>query len=110
VTSYAPQYRDAISLEAGEIVHVGPEDTDYRDWYWCRGPRGDEGWVHRLFLSGTSGTATTLQRYSARDLATGGGARGVLSQLLDGWAYVRLDNGDEDWLPADHIRTLRFRE
>ena len=38
--------------------------------------RWKEGWVHRSFLSQSSGRATTISDYSARELTVSAGERG----------------------------------
>lgn len=101
--SYASQYPDPISFEARVTVHVERADTEYPDWFWCRALSGKEGWVHRSFLAACSGPTTSLQAYSAKELTAAAGDRGTLIQLLDGWAYLRLERGDEGWIPQSHL-------
>ena len=55
--AYVAQYPDPVAFRAGETVEVGDPDTDFPEWFWCRGPDAKEGWVHSSFLSRTTGRA-----------------------------------------------------
>lgn len=101
--AYTTPHADPIRFSAAETLHVGREDGEFPGWFWCRDPRGKEGWVHRSLLSGTSGLATGTADYNAGELTVHGGERGQLLQRLGGWVLVRLEDGREGWLPESHI-------
>jgi len=101
--AYAAQYPDPICFDAGETVQVERGDPEYPGWFWCRAASGAEGWVHASFLLATAGTTTSVRAYSARELTVAEGERGTLLHLLDGWVCVRLDKGDEGWIPETHV-------
>ena len=100
---YTAQYPDPIRFDAGETVQVERGDPEYPGWFWCRAASGREGWVHRSFLAACAGTTTAVRAYSARELTVGEGERGVLLHELDGWVCIRLDTGDEGWIPESHV-------
>ena len=102
--AYTAQYPDPICFDAGETVQVERGDPEYPGWFWCRAGSGREGWVHRLFLAASAGTTTSVRAYSARELTVAEGARGILLDSLDGWVCVRLETGDEGWIPESHVR------
>jgi SH3-like domain-containing protein len=102
--AYTAQYPDPICFDAGETVQVERGDAEYPGWYWCRAASGREGWVHCSYLAACAGTTTSVRAYSARELTVAGGERGALLDLLDGWACIRLDTGDEGWIPESHVR------
>jgi hypothetical protein len=104
VKPYASQYPDPIRFDPGASVLVGREDPDCAGWFWCQTSSGKEGWVHRSFLAASTGATKSIGAYSARELTVTGGERGALIHALDGWALVRLDSGDEGWLPSSHVR------
>jgi SH3-like domain-containing protein len=104
ITAYTSQYSDPICFDAGVAVQVGRSDPEYPGWFWCRARSGKEGWVHHSFLAASEGTTTSVRAYSARELTVIGGERGALIQLLDGWAHIRLENGDEGWIPDSHVQ------
>jgi SH3-like domain-containing protein len=104
VEAYASKYSDPISFDAGVAVSIEREDAEYPGWFWCRVASGKEGWVHRSYLSALIGTTTSTAAYSARELTVRGGERGKVIRSLDGWELVRLDSGEEGWVPSSHIR------
>ena len=104
IKTYQAQYSDPISFDAGTTVEVERSDPEFPNWFWCRAPSGKEGWVHRSFLAATLGT-TGIRPYSARELSVSGGERGALLESLDGWARIRLDSGEEGWLPESHVHS-----
>jgi SH3-like domain-containing protein len=105
IKAYQAQYSDPISFDAGTTVEVERGDPEFPGWFWCRAPSGKEGWVHRSFLAATSGTTTGTRHYSARELSVSGGERGALLEMLDGWVRIRLDSGEEGWLPESHVHS-----
>ena len=106
IAPYSSQYPDPIRFAAGELVEVGREDGEFPGWFWCRSQAGKEGWVHQSFLDGVAGEAIAVADYSGNELTVSGGEQGLLIQLLDGWACVRLDAGDQGWIPEGHLRIL----
>jgi len=102
--AYAPKHSDPIGFDPGVRVSVEHEDAEYPGWFWCRVSSGKEGWVHRSYLSALAGTTTSIAAYSAGELTVCRGERGKVVRSVDGWALVRLDSGEEGWLPARHIR------
>jgi SH3-like domain-containing protein len=58
--AYPAQYGDPIAFRHGDTVHVQRADAEFTDWFWCRGPDGKRGWVHRSFLSQSSGLAVAI--------------------------------------------------
>ena len=98
------QYSDPICFEANATIEVQRADSEYPGWFWCRAPSGREGWVHRSFLAGSTGMTTSVRAYSARELNVKGGERGALIEQLDGWVCIRIDTGEEGWVPESHVR------
>lgn len=103
IKAYKAQYPDPICFEAGAVVKVGRQDSEYPGWFWCRAPSEKEGWVHQSFLAANIGTTTSVHPYSARELTAVGGERGTAIHCLDRWVYIRLDSGDEGWIPQSHV-------
>ena len=101
--AYTSQYPDPICFETGAELEVKRGDPQYPGWFWCREASGKEGWVHQSFLTACTGTTTSIRAYSARELTAVVGERGLLVELLDGWAYIRLDSGREGWIPKEHV-------
>ena len=91
--AYTAQYGDPIAFRQGDPIQVQRADTEFTEWLWCRGPDEKEGWVHRSFLSQTSGRAVAVSDYSAKELTVAAGEQARMIQVLDGWAFVELDGG-----------------
>ena len=102
---YAAQYADPIAFHQGDIVQVQRADAEFVEWLWCRGPDGKEGWVHQSFLSQSSGHATAISDYSARELTVSVGERGRIIQALNGWALVELEGSRVGWVPEGVLQT-----
>ncbi|MES2707443.1 MAG: hypothetical protein V4726_12675 [Verrucomicrobiota bacterium] len=93
-----------FTLKPVRLWKRGREDPECPGWFWCRALSGREGWVHHSFLAARTGITVSVRAYSARELTVIGGERGSLLRTLDGWVYLRLEGGDEGWLPHNHIR------
>lgn len=104
IKPYKAQYDDPIAFRAGETVGVQRRDTDFPEWFWCRGPDSKEGWVHFSYLSQTTGQAKALRDYSARELTIAAGDEARLIRTLGGWAYLALDDGRSGWVPNNIIQ------
>jgi SH3-like domain-containing protein len=104
IKPYASQYPDPISFGADEPLQVLRGDAEFPGWFWCRARNGVEGWVHRSFLAAEVGDTKATQNYSAKELTAVAGARGIIRQSLDGWVLLKLDDGDEGWIPESHLR------
>jgi hypothetical protein len=106
--AYATQYGDPIAFRHGDPVQVQRADTEFTEWFWCHGPDEKEGWVHRSFLSQSSGRAVATSDYSAKELTVAVGERGRMIRVLDGWALVEIDGSGVGWVPErilDHIES-----
>ena len=101
---YAAQYPDPIEFEAGALLKVEREDTEYPGWLWCRAPSGKEGWVHNSFIDRVGQNATGTATYSAKELSVTAGDDGYIIRWLDGWAFIRLESGVQGWIPQSHVR------
>jgi SH3-like domain-containing protein len=103
--AYAAQYRDPITLRHGDTVQVQRADAEFTEWLWCRGPDEKEGWVHRSFLSQSSGRVVAISDYSAKELTVAAGERGRMIRILDGWAFIELDGSRVGWVPERILDT-----
>ena len=103
--AYTAQYSDPIALRHGDPVQVQRADAEFTEWLWCRGPDEKEGWVHRSFLSQSSGRATATSDYSAKELTVSAGERGRVLQTLNGWAFVELEGSRVGWVPERVLHT-----
>ncbi|HWB01702.1 MAG TPA: SH3 domain-containing protein [Verrucomicrobiales bacterium] len=100
---YTAQYPDAIQFEAGVPVLVVRGDADFPAWFWCRLTTGKEGWVHCSFLGGTEGGTVSTDRYSGKEITVFTGEKAILERPLDGWGWVKMEDGRAGWIPMDHM-------
>jgi len=103
--AYTAQYSDPIALRHGDPVQVQRADAEFTEWLWCRGPDEKEGWVHRSFLSHSSGRAVAVADYSAKELTVAAGEQARIIRVLDGWAFVELDGKEVGWVPERVLET-----
>ena len=104
IEAYRAQYDNPIALRAGETVDVQSADSDFPEWFWCRGPDGKEGWVHSSYLSQTTGQAKAVRDYSAQELTVAAGDEARLIRTLGGWAELALNDGRIGWVPDNIIQ------
>ena len=99
---YTAQYADAIEFAAGVKIRVERGDSEFPGWYWCRIESGKEGWVHQSFLAATAGDTVSTRDYCGREITVVEGECAVVVSILDGWAWVKLDDGRAGWIPLSH--------
>jgi SH3-like domain-containing protein len=104
IKAYVSAYPNPIAFATGEPVQVMRGDSEFPGWFWSLARNDIEGWVHHSFLSATSGEAAALRDYSARELTATVGEHGTVMENLDGWAWLRLGDGREGWIPESHLR------
>ena len=103
--AYTAQYRDPIAFRQGDAIQVERADAEFTEWRWCRGPDEKEGWVHRSFLSQSSGRAVAVTDYSAKELTVSAGEQARMIRVLDGWAFVEVDGRGVGWVPERVLET-----
>jgi SH3-like domain-containing protein len=103
--AYIAQYGDPIAFRHGDPIEVQRADAAFTEWLWCRGPDEKEGWVHRSFLSQSSGRAVAIADYSAKELTVVAGDQARMIRVLDGWAFVELDGSAVGWVPERVLKT-----
>jgi uncharacterized protein YgiM (DUF1202 family) len=96
------QYREPISVQAGEKVMVGREDDEFPGWKWCKASNGREGWIPVELLSYQGAEAIVRQDYSSRELAVESGEEVTIEDMRHDWLLVRNAKGDRGWIPALH--------
>jgi SH3-like domain-containing protein len=103
--AYTAQYGDPIAFRRGDSIEVQRADAEFTEWLWCRGPHEKEGWVHRSFLSQSSGVAVAVSDYSAKELTVAAGEQARVTRVLDGWALVERDESEVGWVPERILET-----
>jgi hypothetical protein len=63
---------------------------------------GREGWVHGSFLASREGETHSIRSYTGREVTVAAGERARVEDELDGWVWVRLEDGRTGWIPSSH--------
>ena len=98
--AYTAQYRDPITVRAGDAVQVGRDDPEFPGWRWCTGPDGRQGWVPEELFEGEGATATMRRDYTARELDVRVGAQVSLGEARHGWVWATDGEGRSGWIPV----------
>lgn len=96
---YRKKHHDPVRFQAGETVRVGERDTEWPEFLWATDGSGRSGWVHERFLAATTGEATALQDYDARELDAEAGDVVRLIEEAGGWWWCENAIGEQGWLP-----------
>jgi hypothetical protein len=102
IKEYKTSHPDSILFEKGETVTVHKEftdDPDWRNWLWCEGQCQNRAWVPEQYLSRTSGKATLLRDYDAKELSVSPGEILVVMEILNGFGLSRKSDGSRGWVP-----------
>jgi hypothetical protein len=93
--------RSPLSLETGEVVKVGPPDSDWPGWTWVVAPSGRGSHVPDDLLTPLpDGTARITSPFQARDLSVRKGQRVTALREVKGWLWCQSASGEEGWLPS----------
>lgn len=103
--SYKAQYLDPITLQPGDYVRLGEEETDpnWKGWIWAENAT-HKGWIPMQIvdINPDRTTGLVLQPYSAKELDVLEGAYIQPLQTLNGWTWAQhLATGEEGWIPNE---------
>ena len=93
--------RAPLKLAVGERVTAGDRDTEWPEFVFVVGARG-EGWVPARHLSGDHGEVMVLTEYDTTELSIDSGEEVDVIERDDssGWWWCRNDAGEEGWVPV----------
>ena len=96
-------YPNPLSVRAGETVTTGRQDTEWPGWTWCTAANGLCGWIPEGYLKREGIQAILLKDYRATELSVSEGDPVKVKEVESGWAWCVSANGEEGWLPQDHL-------
>lgn len=105
--TYKTQYENPITLDKGEIIKLGEEETEekWKGWIWAdNGING--GWVpiQILEISVDNKEAKVLEYYTAKELDVDKDDEILKIKSLNGWTWARkIISNDEGWIPDEII-------
>lgn len=104
--AYKAVYQIVIDARAGELIQVGPRDTDYPGWLWCTDQTGTSSWVPEAYLSLEGEHGRLVRDYSALELTAAAGERLSVVEEESGWYLCETEAGQRGWIPIENVRAL----
>ena len=98
--------RPAIRVSAGDSVTLGERDSDWPQFVWATLAQGLGGWIPAALFDRDTGTATALDDYDTRELATRIGESINVHYEQEGWWWAENANGESGWIPARAIELI----
>ncbi|MFH6987644.1 SH3 domain-containing protein [Flavobacterium collinsii] len=105
--AYKIQYENPITLNIGETVKLGEEETEekWKGWIWAEN-ESNKGWVpvQILEISTDKKKAKVLEYYTAKELNVDKDDEILKIKSLNGWTWVRkILTNEEGWIPGEII-------
>ncbi|RCX06271.1 MULTISPECIES: SH3 domain-containing protein [Kosakonia] len=105
IRDYTSAYPDPIAVGKGERVLISHCDLQWRGWVWVTLASGKSGWApQQLFAPLSAYEGTALDDYCAHELTVRVGETLTLIKALNGWYFARKTDGEQGWVPQEHIR------
>lgn len=110
IEKYIPQYNNPIILNCGEIVNLGPEETEekWKGWIWAK-TKDNEGWIPFQIIEFLEDrkTGRILEYYSAKELSVEKNDLIEKIKSLNGWTWAKNTiTQDEGWIPDEIIEII----
>jgi len=101
--SHTASYTDPISVSKGEhLALTGREDIwDGHRWLWAIANDGREGWVPDDLITEINKRPAATSDFSAIELSCAAGETIEIVWQTHGWAWCRMQDGNEGWLPIN---------
>jgi hypothetical protein len=99
-----PTYLDPITLNRGDVLSVGEEDSEYPGWIWCENQKGKCGWVPDDCIESSGEVSRAKYDYSAVELSARVGERLFPIESKYGWVLCSNSDGERGWLPLTKVR------
>ncbi|MDZ4713283.1 MAG: SH3 domain-containing protein [bacterium] len=108
IRSYQTQYKNPLTLVAGDIVKLGKEESkdEWKGWIWAE-TSDNSGWIPlQIIKPSGNDTATITESYTAKELDVTEGIVVSVIKELNGWLWLRNDAGDEGWIPKEYTAAV----
>jgi hypothetical protein len=106
IANYSSPYGVAILFAKDEIVEILQKETEWPGWIWCINLQGEKRWVPDVYLQIDGNQGRLLKDYNARELAAQKGDAVTVLYQVNEWGWCIDSEGDEGWLPLDHLVEL----
>lgn len=106
IKDHKSNYPDPIVLKKDQEVLYGKEDTQFKNWIFCKSiATNKKGWVPKQILTppNTFGISKVTNDYSAQELTVSRGKLLFGLDHLNDWTYCKTQNGEFGWIPTSCI-------
>ncbi len=112
VKARQPENLDPLSVKSGEELQVSERQDAWQDnpewiWVWCTDPRDKSAWAPFDLLEPLPGQGRYRARagytYDAVELPVASGDEIVVNSEKNGWYWCTNSQGEQGWVPADHV-------
>jgi hypothetical protein len=100
---YVVTHADPIVLKAGDVITLGPRDTEWPEFIWCTSAEGKSGWVADTVFERHGRIGIASRDYSAVELAVAAGEVVTIVEELGGWSRCTNEQGESGWVPDTHL-------
>ncbi len=100
---YKSQYKDPITLSAGDIVTLGEEEKEekWKGWIWAE-HNSQTGWIPLQIVDIMPDLkGKIIENYSAKELDVNKGEIVVSIKEMNGWIWVMNEKNEDGWIPAE---------
>ena len=95
-------YPNPIRFRKGDSLHVGQQDTEFKDWIWVTTKDGNQGWAPVQYLHiKDEQEAVARKNYTATELDTAIGDALLLHYELNDWGWAEKKDGSCGWVPMN---------
>ncbi len=109
IQNYQSPYPKSILFRAGEVVVVGEEYTlnpAWKEWFRCLAKDGREAWIPKHYLSIQGESGTLLEEYDVLELSLTVDEVISVSDIINGFGRAQNKNGEQGWVPMNHLEIL----
>ena len=102
-TLYESAYPEALVFKKDERLRFERKHTEWPGWIWCTTDGGESAWVPESWVEIKGGFCVLSQDYNSRELTVRPGDELNVIYKESGWVWVRNNEGEAGWIPADRI-------
>ena len=106
VKAHKSDYPNPIRFRKGDILHVGQQNTEFKDWIWVTTKDGNQGWAPVQYVQNIDAQkAVAKKNYTAVELDTVAGDELLLHYEVNDWGWVEKRDGSCGWVPLNTTRS-----
>jgi len=102
-SSYVTTLTDPIVLKAGDVITLGPRDTEWPEFVWCTSAEGKSGWVADTVFERHGRIGIASRGYNSVELGATAGEVVTIAEEIGGWSWCTNEHGESGWVPDTHL-------